>query len=82
MSSTVFDLVWQDIVSRQWALADEIDKARYPEVSSQAMNEVAEFALLPSPNSGHELNVRRVFAYAMMTNWQSLLNRSTSSHSQ
>lgn len=82
MLETVFDFVWQDIVRRQFASADAIDKARYPEIHRQALNQVAEFGRLPIPESGHELNLRRVSAYSMMMNWQSEMSCSLSSHSQ
>lgn len=80
MDSTVFDCVWQDIVRRQYALAEAIDNARHPDLSTHALKQVAEFAQLPSPDSGHELNLRRVCANSMLIDWKSELNRSISAH--
>lgn len=76
MDSTVFDFVWREIVRRQYASAAAIDKNRYPEIHRKALNEVSTFDQLPSPDSGHQLNLRRVCAYSMMMNWESEINRS------
>lgn len=52
MASVVFDCVWQEIVRRQYASADVIDKAECPEISTQVLKQVAEFARLPLPAQG------------------------------
>ena len=69
MSEPVFELVWQDIVARQFASANAVDKVRFPELSAAALNQTAEFAKLSIPVSGHELNIRRVSAYSMVQAW-------------
>ena len=70
MDSTVFNLVWQGVLRRQYCSANAIDKTKYPEISQQALDEVAEFGRLPPPDSGHELNVRRVRAHLMQVSWE------------
>ena len=82
MDSTVFDFVWRDIVRRQYASAEAIDKTQYPDLSRHALKEVSEFAGLPAPDSGHELNLRRVYANSMMIDWKSELNRILGADSQ
>jgi hypothetical protein len=78
MRTECFEFVWRQVHERHSTAAVKFDRDLFPDLSRRAIAEAAEFAARPVPDSGHQLNLRRVDAYTMKLNWATELQRSTS----